>query len=455
MSELDIPTAVELALELVGQGVVIGEVNSARNLRWANSGLTTNGDTIDQSLAIAAIVETKQGVSSGIASGQVRSRDDIEKLVQASIASAHAAGPAPDAAPLAQGPIHTSFNDGAEISNNDELAEIASSLGEVMPQGDFFGYAEHSIDTTYVATSAGTRMRFSQPTSRFELCAKSPDRTRSAWSGQGGTSLHNVDVSKHSSRVLRGLEHQLNQLEIEPGQQTVTLSPSAVADLLIYLLWTASAREAHEGRSVFSNPLGGTRIGEKLSPRKLNVFTDPHVVGLETHDMVINLGSSSMSSSFDTGLPIAHVDVIRDGVLTSLASSRFAAKEAGLPFTPFADNIVVTDTDGAGDLDELAVRMRDGLLITCLWYIREVDPQSLLLTGLTRDGVYVVRNGEIVGAANNFRFNESPVGMLGRIIDAGSAVNCLPREWGDYFPRAQVAPMTIEKFNLSTRSDAI
>lgn len=454
MSQLSMPQAVEIALALAGKAVVVGEVNSARNLRWANSGLTTNGDTIDQSLSIASIVDTKDGIASGIASGQVRTREDIEKLVQASIASAHAAGPAPDARDLVQGPVHADFSAAVERSN-DSLADIAAALGEVMPQGDFFGYAEHSVDTAYVATSAGTRMRFSQPTSRFELCAKAPDRTRSAWSGQGGTSLAHVDVHAHATRVMRGLEHQRNRIEVEPGQHTVTLSPSAAADLMIYLLWTASAREAHEGRSVFSNPLGGTRIGEKLSQRNLNVFTDPHVAGIETADHVINVGSSSMSSSFDTGLPIPHIDVIHNGVLSSLGSSRYAAQEANLPFTPFADNIVVADSNGSGDVDELASRMKDGLLITCLWYIREVDPQSLLLTGLTRDGVYVVRNGEIVGAANNFRFNESPVGMLNRITDAGTAVNCLPREWGDYFPRAQVAPLTIEKFNLSTRSDAI
>jgi predicted Zn-dependent protease len=104
---------------------------------------------------------------------------------------------------------------------------------------------------------------------------------------------------------------------------------------------------------------------------------------------------------------------------------------------------------------ELASRMGDGLLVTCLWYIREVDPQNLLLTGLTRDGVYLVSGGEIVGASNNFRFNESPIDMLSRVIDAGETVPCLPREWADWFSRAQVAPLTIEGFNLSTKSDAV
>jgi len=113
------------------------------------------------------------------------------------------------------------------------------------------------------------------------------------------------------------------------------------------------------------------------------------------------------------------------------------------------------DHDGHGSLTELATRMKDGLLITCLWYIREVDPQNLLLTGLTRDGVYVVRDGQIIGAANNFRFNESPIDMLSRVKDAGEPIACLPREWADWFSRAKVAPVVIDGFNLSTRSDAV
>ncbi len=93
--------------------------------------------------------------------------------------------------------------------------------------------------------------------------------------------------------------------------------------------------------------------------------------------------------------------------------------------------------------------------MTCLWYIREVDAQSLLLTGLTRDGVHVVRDGQIVGAAGNFRFNESPIAMLSRLVDAGEPVDCLPREWGDWFTRARVAPLAIDGFNLSTPSEAV
>jgi predicted Zn-dependent protease len=95
-----------------------------------------------------------------------------------------------------------------------------------------------------------------------------------------------------------------------------------------------------------------------------------------------------------------------------------------------------------------------GLLLTCLWYIREVDPQTLLLTGLTRDGIYLIENGEVTGAVNNFRFNESPVGMLARVTEAGGTVPALSREWGDHFARTAMPPARVEGFNMSSVSQA-
>jgi predicted Zn-dependent protease len=381
----------------------------------------------------------------------------VEDLVAASKASAISAGPAVDAMDLVQGPTDTNFSDSAAALDVSEISHISAGLADVFAhrEQEFFGYAEQSLDTTYVGTSSGTRMRYSERTSRFELCAKSSDRKRSAWSGQGGTSLDQVNVQSHLADVSKKLEIQLNQIETEPGRHRVTLSPSAVSDLLIYMLWSSAARDAAEGRSAFSNIKGGTRVGEKLSDRKLTLATDPNLTGIETFNHVVNLGSSALGSAFDTGIKIDRSEIITDGVLTGLGSSRHAALEAKLPFTPLTDNISLVDAEGHGSLSELAARMGDGLLITCLWYIREVDPQNLLLTGLTRDGVYVVSGGEIIGASNNFRFNESPIDMLSRVIGAGETVPCLPREWADWFSRAQVAPLTIEGFNLSTKSDAI
>jgi predicted Zn-dependent protease len=466
MSNLTLSQAVDYAIELLSDsgGVVVGEVSNTANLRWANSSLTTNGNTVEQSLSVAAFLPINDpatakniGTAVGIASGQITDLASVANLVDKSRQSALAAGVAEDANDLPTGVAEKDFHDVPASVDLAELEHIAIGLNKVFENNhsEYFGYCEITIDTLYVATSAGMKTRFEQKTSRFELSAKSIDRKRSAWSGQSGTSLLSVDVHSHGVEVDQGLKFQENQIEIPPGKHKVTLSPSAVADLMIYLMWTASAREASEGRSVFSAPGGGTRIGEQLTTRDFNVVSDPEFPGLQTINQVVSLGSSSFTSTFDTGLPITKSEIISKGKLSSLGSSRHAASLAKLPFTPLADNIIVTDTSGTGSLQDTAKRMQNGLLITCLWYIREVDSESLLLTGLTRDGVYVVENGEIIGAASNFRFNESPVGMLNRIVDAGQSDACLPREWADYFARAKVAPLTISDFNLSTKSDAI
>jgi predicted Zn-dependent protease len=112
------------------------------------------------------------------------------------------------------------------------------------------------------------------------------------------------------------------------------------------------------------------------------------------------------------------------------------------------------DGGGTASLDEMIASTERGLLLTCLWYIREVDPQTLLLTGLTRDGVYLVENGKVQGAVNNFRFNESPVDLLGRISEVGRTEHTLPREWNDYFTRTAMPPIRVGDFNMSTVSQA-
>ena len=161
------------------------------------------------------------------------------------------------------------------------------------------------------------------------------------------------------------------------------------------------------------------------------------------------------SSVFDNGLPLGPTDWIHQGVLSALTQTRYSARLTGLPVTPAIDNLIFsTSAPEPPTMAEMIARTERGLLLTCLWYIREVDPQTLLLTGLTRDGVYLVENGEVTGAVNNFRFNESPVGMLGRLAEVGASVPTLPREWGDYFNRVVMPPVRVEGFNMSSVSQA-
>ena len=173
---------------------------------------------------------------------------------------------------------------------------------------------------------------------------------------------------------------------------------------------------------MFSKPGGGTRIGERLSPLPVDLFSDPAYPGLECAPFVVAHSSGRDTSVFDNGLPAGRAAWISEGVLSALHSSRFSAAAAGVAVTPSVDNLIMTAPGASESLAEMIASTRRGLLLTCLWYIRQVDPQTLLLTGLTRDGVYLVEQGEVVGAVNNFRFNESPVAMLGRVAQAGRDV---------------------------------
>jgi predicted Zn-dependent protease len=219
-------------------------------------------------------------------------------------------------------------------------------------------------------------------------------------------------------------------------------------------MWSAAARDAAEGRTVFSKPGGGTRIGERLSELPLTLRSDPNEPGLESAPFVLAHSSGDDASVFDNGLPLKATDWIREGELRHLSTTRHSAGLTGLPVTPAIGNLVL---DGGEDrsLEEMVAATGRGLLLTCLWYIREVDPATLLLTGLTRDGVYLVENGEVVGEVNNFRFNESPVGLLGRATEAGRTEKTLPREWSDWFTRAAMPALRVPDFNMSSVSQGV
>ncbi|MGH3900677.1 MAG: metallopeptidase TldD-related protein, partial [Pseudonocardiaceae bacterium] len=151
--------------------------------------------------------------------------------------------------------------------------------------------------------------------------------------------------------------------------------------------------------------------------------------------------------------PVRRVDWLRDGTVNALAYSRAAAAELGGVFTPPPENLVLTGGSSAST-DDLVARTERGLLLTCLWYIREVDPTSLLLTGLTRDGVYLIENGAVVGQVNNFRFNESPIDLLRRASEVGVTGGTLCREGKDWFTRTSMPPIRIPDFNMSSVSQA-
>ncbi|GHH55141.1 metallopeptidase TldD-related protein [Streptomyces candidus] len=453
---------VERALELsTADGcVVIADERSSVNLRWAGNALTTNGVTRGRSLTVIATVDGAEGTASGVVSRSAVTAGELEPLVRAAEAAARAAGPAEDAQPLVTGvPVSADFRDAPAETSPGVFDAFAPALGEAFARArsggrELYGFAHHEMTSSYLGTSTGLRLRHDQPNGTLEVNAKSPDRTKSAWAGRSTRDFTDVDPAALDEELAKRLGWAQRRLDLPAGRYETLLPPSAVADLLVYQLWSSGARDAVEGRTVFSRPGGTTRLGEKLSGLPLTLRSDPQAPGLQSAPFVLTHSSGGDSSVFDNGLPLAPTEWIKDGRLERLITTRSTAALTGLPVTPDVDNLIL-DAGGTKTLDEMVAATGRGLLLTCLWYIREVDPATLLLTGLTRDGVYLVENGEVVGEVNNFRFNESPVDLLSRATEAGVTEKTLPREWGDWFTRAAMPALRVPDFNMSSVSRGV
>src|SRR5271166_6364873 len=300
----------------------------------------------------------------------------------------------------------------------------------------------------------GLRQRHTQPTGALHLVARSTDGTRSAWAGAGTPDFADVTVDEMEERLARRLGWAGRRIDLEAGRYEVLLPPEAVADLMVDLVESASLQDAEDGRSVFSKPSGATKVGEELSPMPFELRSDPYEAPLGCAPF-LGVGASGPDVSvFDNGLALERTAWISGGRLNRLRSHRAGAERSGVPVAPPIDNLVLELPGAAGSLDDLVARTGRGLLLTCLWYIREIDPTTLLLTGLTRDGVYVVEDGEVTGAANNFRFNESPVDLLARASEAGATRRALGREFGEWVNRTAMPPLRIPDFNMSSVSQA-
>jgi predicted Zn-dependent protease len=342
------------------------------------------------------------------------------------------------------------------------FATIAPDLGDMFRRShadsiELFGYAEHTHDTVWVGSKGGLRLRFDQPDGRVEMTGKSHNRSRSTWEGRATRDFKNISIVDIDNGIRQRLEWQSRKIEIPAGRYDTIAPAGVVVDVYTYMIWLANAKDAFEGRSVYSNQSGSaakTRIGEKLAKLPVNLYSDSTYKGLESSPFISATSSSPMSSVFDNGQKSGHVDWIKDGALNALIQTRSTSAITGLPYTPFGENIIMDITGGSGSLEEMITQVKNGLLLTTMWYIRLVDPRSALLTGLTRDGVYQIKDGEVTGAVNNFRWNESPIDLLSRIRAAGTPEITQPREGAGDVARAAAAPMIFEGFNMSTVSQA-
>lgn len=460
-----IPTVQQLAEHALASSaaddcLVIADHSTDANLRWANNTLTTNGSMRRVEVAVVSFVRRGEGVATGSMSGSASTLDQVAALVAAADAEARAADPASDAQELVTGSAAADWDEPPAETDIHVFDAVAPALGEAFGRARagsrvLYGFVDHRVTTTYLASSTGLRLRHVQPTGHYGCTGKTADLTNSAWVGGATRDFSGVDPLAFEAELERRLGWGARQVDLPAGRYDTILPPTAVADLMIDAYWYAEARDAHDGHSMFSRRGGGTRIGEAVARPEVTLYSDPAYPGLECAPFVAVGASGSDRSVFDNGLPLTRTAWIDGGRLGALRQTRETAELTGQAPTPAIDNLVLEVDGGTGSLDDVVRGTERGLLLTCLWYIRAVDPQTLLLTGITRDGVYLVENGEITGAVNNFRFNESPVDLLRRFSHASATVPAFSREWGDdYFSRTAMPTLRIPDFNMSSVSQA-
>jgi predicted Zn-dependent protease len=427
-------------------------------VRYALNTTTTNG--VQRGRSVSVIALSGESVGSARRTGEVGT-DGVAEMAAAALADAREAPPAADAFPLVdvdQTRPARAFGLEPEETDSGALADVLSALSGAFGRARsrdavLAGFAEQDLATLYLGSSTGVRLSHAQPTSAVSLVGRTADGSGSAWVAAPTIA---PSMEEMEEEIWRRLDWAGTQVSLEAGRYEVIMPPSAVSDMMAMLAFDAlGGQDAEDGRTVFSGEGGGTRVGETITTLPFTLSSDPFEPSIACTPFVATEASGSEVSVFDNGLPSARTDWLHDGVLARLRYHRAGAAKSGVEMAPYIDNLMLrcADRDG-GSIDDMVARTERGLLLTCLWYIRVVDPATLLCTGLTRDGVYVIEDGAVVGAANNFRFNESPVDLLARATEVGTPVRSLGREFGEYLNRTIMPPLRIPDYNMSSVSQA-
>jgi len=299
------------------------------------------------------------------------------------------------------------------------------------------GFLSHAIETQSLASSAGLWAHLERSHAEYTCSARTSDGTGSGWAGTVGRGLGEIDVDALAAVAIDKAVRAARPRKLEAGKYTVVMEPAAVAPLLGYLLSQWGAREADEGRSFFAKKGGGTKVGDKLFPDLVTVRSDPADVAVG-------------GAPFDReGLPHTATKWIDKGVITKLVYSRYWAKKQGKQPDALASGFTLDG--GASSRDELIKGVKRGVLLSRFWYLRVVDPQTVLITGLTRDGTFLIEDGQVVAPVNNFRFNHSPVTMLAG-CDALAAPIAVPNDEG---APMRVPALRTHDFNFASVSEAV
>lgn len=313
---------------------------------------------------------------------------------------------------------------------------------------DGSGFFETEARSSLIANKRGLFGFHRSTEASYSTTMRTADGTGSGWAGFVTPRIGEIRAEELVARAVRKAVTSAKPRDLEPGRYTVILEPEAVADLLGNLGFAMSARAADEGRGYFAKPGGGNRIGERVFAESVTLTSDPFDLRNPGQPWAGGggggFGPFGGGGAVNLGLPARRVTWIDRGVLKALAVDRYWAAKTGREPVPFSGSIVMAG--GSGTVEDLIAGTERGLLVTRFWYIRTVNPQKLQLTGLTRDGLWLVEQGKVTGPVNNFRFNDSPASVLTNVEAMSAAVST-----GDMV----VPAIRARDFNFSSKSDAV
>jgi predicted Zn-dependent protease len=409
------------------------------NVRYARNAISTSGDISTMSLAVTSTFGKKSGTAS------INEFDDasLEKVVRRAEELAQLAPENPEHMPL-QGPATfkeaVTYNATTAAMTPDLRAEAVAKSINVAKEAklEAAGYIENSTGFNAVMNSKGLFAYNTDTDVIFSVTTRNSEGTGSGYAARGFNDVSKLDTYTATKYAASKANGSAGAKAIEPGKYTVILEPVAAVYMMENMFRGFDARSADEGRSFMSKPGGGNRLGEKLMDDKVTIYSDP-----------FNPELPSGTWNRD-GFPLEKTTWIDKGVVKTLSYSQYWAQKKGVKPQPGPSNIIMEG--GTASLDDLIKSTERGILVSRLWYIRMVDPQTLLLTGLTRDGTFYIENGQIKYPVKNFRFNESPVIMLNNVEALGKPERSISVEsYRSYL----IPPMKIRDFTFTSLSDAV
>ncbi|NCD71465.1 TldD/PmbA family protein [Mucilaginibacter agri] len=412
--------------------------NDGGNIRTALNAVSTAGDISTVSLAVSSVYGKKTGTAT------INEFDDasLEKVVRRAEELAQLAPENPETMPML-GPQtfkdSIAYNPATAAMTPESRAEMVGQSLDVTKAANLqaAGFLENTTRFSAVMNSKGLFAYDKSTDVIYSVTTRNAAGTISGYAARGFTDVKKMDTASATKIATQKALSSASPKAIEPGKYTVILEPVA-AVYMLENMFRFDARSAEEGRSFLSKKGGGTRLGEKLMDDKVNIYSDP-----------FNTELPGPTWNGD-GMPLERTDWIKEGVVKNLSYSRYWAQKKGVTPVPGPSNIIMDG--GTTSLEEMIKSTERGILVSRLWYIRMVDPQSLLLTGLTRDGTFYIENGQIKFPVKNFRFNESPVIMLNNVEALGKPERTISVEsYRSYL----IPPMKIRDFTFTSLSDAV